>query len=547
VKRFLFGFLVVWIAFPAWADLRREKEPNDPTSAAQPLAPPASVGGTIGTPGDVDLYAIRLEVGQTIRADILARGFRATSAPGSALSAVLQILDTDGTAVLAQAQSQGDFDDPSLAFQASRSDKYFVAVRDLDPAAGGPAYLYVLSLEIGPNDTFPTATPILPPVLPSIDALIDPPGDLDYYRLAGKAGQVLTVDVDSAVFNPEQPAAKIVLTIFDPGHALIAQDAYTASDPNDPLLQTTLPADGTYYVLVRELRSFVGTPNTFYQMSVSLGPAANDDSFATGAPVLLPRAVSGVVSPPADVDHFRFFLPAGKTVQADLGARQDLASLLQGTLKFHDASGPVGMNASSPDPFLSMALGAGDLSASIQGSCAGAGCLAEDSYYLLYLDADTDGDGSYLPGDNCPSIANPSQADADQDGVGDACDNCPALFNPDQLDANGDGFGDACGPCSPPPEVATSLVFLDSQTLSWPASPDVTSYNLYIGFIVGGPWSFNHVCLEPGLPSPGASDGSLPPAGFAYYYLVSGRNLCGEGTLGSTSAGPPRANPSPCP
>jgi hypothetical protein len=537
--------LAVWIAFPASADLRREKEPDDPASAAQPVAPPASVGGTIGTPGDVDLYAIRLEAGQTIQADILARGFRATSAPGSALSAVLQILDTDGTTVLAQDQSQGDFDDPSVAFQASRSDKYFVAVRDLDPSAGGPAYLYVLSLEIGPNDAFETATPILPPVLPSIDALINPPGDLDYYGVAGVAGQVLTVDIDSAVFNPDQPAAKIVLTIFDPGRALLAQDAYTASDPNDPFLQTTLPADGVYTILVRELRSFVGTSNTFYQMSVSLGPASDDDAFGNGAPILLPRAVSGVVSPSADVDHFRFFLPAGRTVQADLDARQDLASLLQGTLKFHDPSGPAGTNASSPDPFLSMTLAAGDHSASVQGSCAGSGCLAEDSYYLLYLDADDDGDGRFLPTDNCATVYNPAQMDADGDGVGDACDNC-SLFNPDQLDANGDGRGDACGPCNPPLEVATNLVFVDSQTLSWSSSPGVDSYNLYIGFIVGA-WSFNHICLAPGLLSPGATDSSLPPAGFAYYYLVSGSNVCGEGSLGVISAGQPRPNPSPCP
>ena len=46
--------------------------------------------------------------------------------------------------------------------------------------------------------------------------------------------------------------------------------------------------------------------------------------------------------------------------------------------------------------------------------------------------------------DNCPLVANPSQADGDSDDVGDACDNCLVTSNTDQLDTDGDGAGDAC-------------------------------------------------------------------------------------------------------
>ena len=58
------------------------------------------------------------------------------------------------------------------------------------------------------------------------------------------------------------------------------------------------------------------------------------------------------------------------------------------------------------------------------------------------IDEDSDGDGIPNSSDNCPSVANASQADADGDGVGDACDNAATVANPDQRDTDSDGVGD---------------------------------------------------------------------------------------------------------
>ena len=93
---------------------------------------------------------------------------------------------------------------------------------------------------------------------------------------------------------------------------------------------------------------------------------------------------------------------------ADVDAQQDLQSLLAGTVAAHDASGLLASNASSPDPFLSLSLPAGGFSASLSGPCLGSGCLSQDSYYVLYLDADEDGDALVLPADNCPDAFNPA-------------------------------------------------------------------------------------------------------------------------------------------
>jgi len=49
--------------------------------------------------------------------------------------------------------------------------------------------------------------------------------------------------------------------------------------------------------------------------------------------------------------------------------------------------------------------------------------------------------------DNCPTVANPSQADRDDDLLGSECDNCDRIPNPDQLDLDEDRRGDACDNC----------------------------------------------------------------------------------------------------
>jgi hypothetical protein len=540
------GLFVVLVGFTSttWADLRREAEPNDLPANAQPTVPASSIGGVVASPGDVDLYAVAAEAGQTVTVDVLARGFRADNSPGSELSALLQVLDTDGMTVLAEDQSIGDYDDPTVSVSIPVGGLYFISVKDLSPAEGGPGFVYVLSVEIDSNDTVDEATRLRPPVLPSIDTLIYPAGDVDYYRLEGTVGQVLTVDIDSAVFNPINPPAKIVLTLLDSDSMILTQDSYNSSDPEDPFIQLTLPETGTYFVQVRELRQFIGTTNTFYQMSIELGPSAGNDTFATGMPVEPPRAVSGIVTSSSDVDHFRFNLPSAGTIHLDVDAREGLLSLFEGTLSLHDNVGVITSDSSSPDPALIRAQEAGDYSASLSGPCTGAGCVNEDSYYVLFLDADADDDGLVMPEDNCPLVNNTDQADEDGDGAGDSCDNCFSLFNPDQLDSDGDGVGDACASCAPPAEVGSDLRFVSKVDLSWTGSAPL--YRLYRGTLSPTGWQFDHICLEPNLPSPAATDPE-ELTGPGFYYLVSAANECGESGLGKISAGAPRPNPSPCP
>ncbi len=77
----------------------------------------------------------------------------------------------------------------------------------------------------------------------------------------------------------------------------------------------------------------------------------------------------------------------------------------------------------------------------------GVGCLDNCPSVANASQADTDGDFIGDACDNCLSVSNHEQANSDADSLGDACDNCPADANNDQLDSDSDGVGDACDNC----------------------------------------------------------------------------------------------------
>jgi Zinc carboxypeptidase/Thrombospondin type 3 repeat len=89
-------------------------------------------------------------------------------------------------------------------------------------------------------------------------------------------------------------------------------------------------------------------------------------------------------------------------------------------------------------------ISSGYVSKTVNGVIVGSGNATVVHIQLAPVDYDTDDDGFPDSLDNCPAIANVSQADADSDSVGDACDNCPNLANPSQVDWSGDSIGDAC-------------------------------------------------------------------------------------------------------
>jgi hypothetical protein len=207
---------------------------------------------------------------------------------------------------------------------------------------------------------------------------------------------------------------------------------------------------------------------------------------------------------------------------------------------------------------------------------------------------DSDSDGYLDENDNCPTVPNPDQTDGDEDGVGDLCDNCPDVgnatqkdndgdgfgndcdncrnvANPGQADSDGDGIGDACdsitdpdgdgvddaidcapltvGVASKPGAIGPTLQ-LDKAgggTLRWSRAAQGHTSNVYRGTILPGPTWSGPSCLLAESPETETIDADPFPPGEVAYYLVTARNVCGDGTAGQATDGTERSGWTACP
>lgn len=147
------------------------------------------------------------------------------------------------------------------------------------------------------------------------------------------------------------------------------------------------------------------------------------------------------------------------------------------------------------------------------------------------------------------------KGDSDSDGIVDYEDNCPAVPNAAQDNADSDQAGDACDCDSADPGVLTAPAEMgglhvgigdDVGKLAWCTAKydhgSSTIYDVARGLAhelpVGS--GASESCLNSGVMNPETTDLTVPEVGTSYWYLVRGRNSCGVGTYGFTSAGAER-------
>lgn len=116
-----------------------------------------------------------------------------------------------------------------------------------------------------PNNSRASATPIAYGDILT-DPLIDPAGDVDFYRFSGAAGDEVVIDIDASSLGS---ALDSTLELQNSsGTVLASNDDYNGNV--DSYLTYTLPAAGTFYIRVREFsHGDEGGPNYFYTLKLS--------------------------------------------------------------------------------------------------------------------------------------------------------------------------------------------------------------------------------------------------------------------------------------
>lgn len=127
-----------------------EKEPNHEITEAQAIQIPQVVSGKLAKRGDVDVFTVSLQAGQTLVADLMAN-----EVLGSPMDGVLQICDKFGAVLAQQHDTRGL--DPRLIFTAPASGAFHVRLFAFPSQpdssisfAGGENYVYRLKLTAGP-------------------------------------------------------------------------------------------------------------------------------------------------------------------------------------------------------------------------------------------------------------------------------------------------------------------------------------------------------------------------------------------------------------
>jgi hypothetical protein len=126
-----------------------EREPNDDPKKPQELTAVPVVNGRLERPGDVDIFALRLQKGQTLVASL-----EANRTLGSPMDGILQVLSADGF-VLEQNNDEHGLD-PQVIFTAPADGSYLVRLFAFPAVpnsairlAGAEDYVYRLTLTTG--------------------------------------------------------------------------------------------------------------------------------------------------------------------------------------------------------------------------------------------------------------------------------------------------------------------------------------------------------------------------------------------------------------
>ena len=299
-------------------------------TTAQTLVPPVAVDGTTPSLG-VKQFRFTAKAGERLAFEAVARRLN------SKLDPVLRLLDSRGRELAFSDDESGLGGDCRLAHTFAASGDYFLELRDISygggseyffrlrvgdfpfasltfPAAvqagttatfnfvgpqvekissltataptntmrlaltakfpGGNASGFAAALvtdtpevsEVEPNDSAETATPFTLPA--GLNGRFLKPKDRDFWRFTAKKGQRVLFTAQTRSLGS---ASEVTLQLRDAQGTAIASS--TPGDPGEGSVTNTLPADGTYFLVVDELIRRGGSAHAYRVEAELLGPA----------------------------------------------------------------------------------------------------------------------------------------------------------------------------------------------------------------------------------------------------------------------------------
>lgn len=193
----------------------------------------------------------RLHIGSFRRPDVVFPG-------GGRLGTKLKVNFIDGKESFSEEVTLPTAENPEF--------QLFAHSQDSAPS-GNPFRLspFDNTFEVEPNDTREQATVVPPADAYALNGIIDKPGDIDYYKIKLKKGQVLEGHCYAqALGSPLDPTVRITSTT---GSELVANDDGGGMHRLDSQFKVTVPADGDYYVRIKDHLER-GGPNYVYRLEL---------------------------------------------------------------------------------------------------------------------------------------------------------------------------------------------------------------------------------------------------------------------------------------
>lgn len=169
-------------------------------------------------------------------------------------------------------EKDGDSFEEEVAVPTDSGENIMLFATTEEPAASGNPFRVVSfenTLEVEPNDTAATATPVSTEGVAALNGIIEKPGDVDFFKMSLKKGQKLLVQgFGQSVGSP----LDMVVNVYNPkGGSLSGNDDGGGARRLDSKMTVDIPEDGDYTVRIADHLER-GGPNFVYRIELAATP-----------------------------------------------------------------------------------------------------------------------------------------------------------------------------------------------------------------------------------------------------------------------------------